>query len=103
MKLFTSIAALSQMWPWTGEVSIFLVKGTGVVDLLAGAGLVLPMLFRIRPGLTPGAAVCLIVLMIAAAIFHVARGDAFLIGMNIVFAVLAAFVAWGRWKPRSSG
>jgi hypothetical protein len=36
--------------------------------------------------------------MISAAVFHISRGEASLIGMNIFFLLLAAFVAWGRSK-----
>ena len=87
---------LTAMWPWTGELSRTLVKLTGILDLLGGLGLVLPALLRIRPMLTPVAAICLILLMICATVFHLARGEASSIGFNIVFALLAAFVAWGR-------
>ena len=73
------------------------VKLTGVVDLLGAMGLVLPTLLRIRPGLTPIAAICIILLMVCASVFHLMRGEASVIGVNVVFALLAAFVAWGRF------
>ncbi|MBO0949571.1 DoxX family protein [Fibrella forsythiae] len=95
-KLFQPIAALSAMWPWTGQLPIGVVRATGLVDLLGGLGLVLPSLLRIRPGLTSITAGCVVLLMICAAIFHVVRGEAAVIGVNIVFALMAAFVAWGR-------
>jgi putative oxidoreductase len=72
------------------------VKLTGILDLLAGLGLVLPGLFRIQPKLTVYAAYGIIALMIAASIFHISRGEASLIGVNIFFLAVAAFVAWGR-------
>jgi hypothetical protein len=59
-------------------------------------GLTLPAFLRIMPRLTPIAAIGIIALMIAAATFHIARGEASVIGVNIVFAVIAAFIAWGR-------
>jgi hypothetical protein len=52
MKLFQSPKELSAMWPWAGEVSVGLVKITGIVDLLGALGLILPMLLRIKPILT---------------------------------------------------
>ncbi len=98
MKLFQPIEKLSAMWPWTGQVSPAVVTFTGLVDLLAALGLVLPMLFSIRPKLTGIAALGLVLLMICATVFHVLRGEVSLIGANIVFSALAAFVAWGRFR-----
>ena len=74
------------------------MKLTGVLDLLAGIGLVLPALFRIQPKLTIYAAYGTIVLMIAASVFHITRGEVSQIGVNIFFAVFAVFIAWGRQK-----
>lgn len=97
MKLFQSIDKLAAMWPWTGQIPATLVKLTGIVDLAGAIGLILPALLRIRPQLTPIAAGCIIALMVCASIFHIVRGEASVIGFNIVFALLAAFVAWGRF------
>ena len=95
-KWFMPAAKLAAMWPWTSQLSPALVKLTGVLDFLGGLGLVLPVLLRIQSRLTPIAAIGLILLMICATVFHVSRGEASQIGFNIVFALLAAFVAWGR-------
>lgn len=98
MKLFSPVEKLAAMWPWAGQVSENLVKLTGVIDLLGAVGLILPALLRIQPKLTPLAAIGVVVLMVCAGIFHIMRGEASLIGVNIVFAVMAAFIAWGRLK-----
>lgn len=95
-KLFEPVERLSVMWPWTGQVPIAFVKFTGVVDVVGAIGLTLPSLLRIKPKLTPVAAIALCVLMICAIIFHIARGEASQIGINIVLIIIAAFVAWGR-------
>lgn len=95
-KLFEPIVKLSTMWPWTGQVPVAFVKFTGVVDILGAMGLILPSLSRIKPKLTPIAAIALCVLMVCAIVFHVARGEASHIGINIMFIGIAAFVAWGR-------
>lgn len=96
MKLFQPIEKLSAMWPWTGQIPVLLVKLSGIVDLIGAIGLILPALVRIKPQLTPIAALGIIVLMVCASIFHIARGEASGIGVNIVFALIAAFIAWGR-------
>jgi len=97
MKLFQPIDRLSVMWPWTGQVPMTLVKFTGIIDFLGAMGLILPSLLRIQPRLTPIAAMAIIVLMLCASVFHIMRGEASVIGVNIVFGIMAAFVAWGRF------
>jgi putative oxidoreductase len=97
MKLFSPGEKLATMWPWTAE-NITLVKFTGVLDILAGIGLVLPGLLRIQPKITIYSAYGTILLMIAASIFHISRGEASQIGANIFFLALAIFIAWGRSK-----
>lgn len=98
IKLFEPIEKIAAMWPWTGEVPSLMVRLLGVVDLLGGLGLILPSLLRIKPGLTAFTAVAIIALMVCAGIFHIARGEAAVIWVNIFFAVIAAFIAWGRMK-----
>jgi hypothetical protein len=100
MKLFQPIEKLAMMWPWTGQISPVLVKLTGVVDLLGALGLILPSLLRIKPDLTHIAAIGTIALMVCASIFHIVRGEASAIGVNIFFAIIAAFIAWGRLKVK---
>jgi hypothetical protein len=97
LKFFQSIESLAAMWPWAGDIPPVLVRLTGVPDTLVGIGLVLPALWRIKPKLTPIAAVGLILLMVCASIFHMVRAEGAQIMPNIIFAVLAAFVAWGRF------
>ncbi len=98
MKLVQPVDQLATMWPWAGEVPVAFVKFTGIIDLLGAIGLILPALTRIKPVLTPIAAVAVIVLMLCASIFHISRGEASVTGVNVVFALIAAFIAWGRFK-----
>ena len=98
VKLLKPINDIPAMWPWAGQVSSTLVRFTGVVDLLGALGLILPPVFRLKPILTPLAAVGVVVLMICASIFHISRGEGSQIGINIVVLMIAAFIAWGRFK-----
>lgn len=102
MKLFTPNAELAKMWPWVAEYPQ-LVLITGVLDFLAALGLILPGVLRIYPKLTILAAIGLVVLMIAATVFHILRGEFESIGINIGFAVLGVLVVWGRWKKAPLG
>ena len=70
----------------------------GVAEVLGALGLVLPGLLRIRPGLTPLAAVGLVIIMIGATVVMWAGGMVAVALMNVVVALLAAFVAYGRWR-----
>ncbi|OIN59299.1 DoxX family protein [Arsenicibacter rosenii] len=97
MKLIQPAGQLAQMWPWTGQVPGSLLMFTAIVDLLGALGLLLPALLRIQPILTPIAAVGCLVLMVCATVFHIQRGEAALITPNLLFAMMAAFVAWGRF------
>ena len=96
-KLFQPIEETAKMLPWALD-NPGLLKFTGIIDLLGGIGIVLPAALKIQPKLTVFAAYGTIALMIAASIFHISRGEASLIGMNIFFFILAAFVVWGRTK-----
>jgi hypothetical protein len=99
MKLFKSPEALAAMWPWTGDHPQ-LTKITGIFDLLAGIGLVLPGLLRIQPKLVVYAAFGTIALMIAAVIFHFSRGEGAQTGFNFFVIAMAAFIAWGRGRKK---
>ncbi|MFY7890319.1 MAG: DoxX family protein [Spirosomataceae bacterium] len=96
-KLLQPLEEAAKMLPWAKD-NPGLVKITGIIELLAVLGMILPSALRIQPNLTVYAAYGIIALMISAAVFHISRGEASLIGMNIFFLLLAAFVAWGRSK-----
>ncbi len=97
MKLFLTVHELAEMWPWTiGNRG--LVSFSAILDILIGVGLVLPTLLRILPKLTIYASYGAIALMIGASVFHISRGEASEIGINIFFGIIALFIAWGRLK-----
>ena len=75
LKLFQSVDKLAAMWPWVAQVPQAMLKFTGIVDMLAGFGLVLPTLLRIKPKLTAVAALGVIVLMVCQCLSHHARGS----------------------------
>src|SRR2546427_8814278 len=70
----------------------------GVAEVLGALGLVLPGLLRIRPGLTPLAAAGLVIIMIGATVVTLVGGMVAVALMNVVVGLLAAFVAYGRWR-----
>lgn len=86
---------------WVEGVSPGFVKATGVLDLLAAAGLILPAALGVAPVLVPLAAVGVVLLMIGAGIVRLRYGSPKAIVGDAAYLVLAAFVAWGRFGPES--
>jgi uncharacterized membrane protein YphA (DoxX/SURF4 family) len=101
MKVAQPIEQLAQMLPWASQVPEALVRFIGISELLGGIGLLLPFLLRIKPHLTALAALGLVAVMLFASIFHATRGEFSAIGMNMIVALIAGFVAWGRFKKQS--
>jgi uncharacterized membrane protein YphA (DoxX/SURF4 family) len=94
MKLVLPLDQLAGPMPLPGPFLRFI----GVVELLGGLGLLLPGLLRIRPGLTPLAAAGLVVLMIGATAIGLMVGDPTMALIPAAVGLLAAFVAYGRWR-----
>jgi DoxX-like family len=70
----------------------------GVAELLGAIGLILPGLLHIRPGLTPLAAAGLVLIMIGATAITLATMGPAPALIPLVVGLLAAFVAYGRWR-----
>ena len=98
-KLVLSLEVLTSMGsPNQILLPGLLVRFIGVCEVLGALGLILPGLLRIRPGLTPLAAAGLVILMIGATVLTIA-GDGFAMALPaLVGGLLAAFVAYGRWR-----
>jgi hypothetical protein len=74
------------------------VRFIGVVEVLGSLGLILPGLLHIRPGLTPLAAAGLVLVTIGATVYQLAAGQPESAMFAVVVGLLAAFVAYGRWR-----
>ena len=83
---------------WASQVPLAMVRFIGISEFLGAIGLILPAATRIKPSLTPLAALGLLTIMILAMAFHLSRGEVQATPVNIVLGGLAAFVAWGRTK-----
>ena len=97
MKLTTPLDELAHKLPWVTQVGQ-LTRFIGASELAGALGLILPAATRIQPMLTPLAAAGLVVIMALAAPFHLSRGEAGALPINLVLGGLAAFVAWGRYR-----
>jgi len=83
---------------WMYDLSQGLHYFSGTAEILAGLGLVLPGVTKIKTWFTPLAGAGLALVMIGAMVFHVQRGEFLNLGMNLILAALSAFIAYGRWK-----
>lgn len=97
MKATQPYDKLKARMGWVSDFSPTIVRLIGIVEVLAGIGLILPALTGILPVLTPLAAVGLVLTMIGAIIVHMRRGEMAMVIPNIVLLALALFVAYGRF------
>jgi len=98
MKTTIPIEQLSVSLPWAKDVPAWLVRFIGASELLGALGLIFPSLLRIKPILTPFAALGIIAIMAMAAIFHICRTEFSGVVFTLILSLVAAFIAWGRFK-----
>jgi uncharacterized membrane protein YphA (DoxX/SURF4 family) len=100
-KLVLPIEVLTAMGsPNQVQLPGLFIRFIGVCETLGALGLVLPGVFRRQQYLTPLAAAGLVVIMIGAVIVT-AIGDGVVAAIGpLVFGLLCAFVAYGRWQLR---
>ena len=79
-------------------VPVLFLRSIAVMEVLGALGLILPGLLRIKPGLTPLAAAGLTIIMIGATVINLMGGDVGPAVLTVVTGLLAAFVAYGRWR-----
>lgn len=97
IKLAMPIPELAAMWQWAGDLPAAWVRLLGIVDIAGGAGVLLPSLTRIRPGVTVLAAVGCVLLQLCAMLFHASRAELAQVPVNLVYLLLSAAIVWGRW------
>lgn len=95
---FTVPEGLPATMGWMYELSDTLHLITGVAEIAGGLGLILPAATRVMPWLVPLAAAGLAILMVAAAIWHLPRGEFAQVGLTLVNAAIMAAIAYGRWR-----
>ena len=94
MKLVLPLEALKGPIDFPGWFMRFI----GVAETLGGLGLILPGLFRIATWLTPLAAAGLVIIMMGAVYVTIFGGEIMGGVISLVVGLLAAFVAYGRWR-----
>jgi uncharacterized membrane protein YphA (DoxX/SURF4 family) len=105
--VFAGVAKLTatdaQLTEQSSMLSAGFLRFIAVCELLGGAGLVLPMLLKIRPGLTPVAAACLVVIMVGATVTTAMTMPLQWAIPPFVVGALLVFVARSRWPLLREG
>ena len=96
--LFQPAEAIAGKMSFVNHYSVIMVKFISACEVLGAIGLILPSAFRIKPWLTPLAALGLAVIMLLATNYHFNHGEAGEVPMTIILGLIAVFIAWGRWK-----
>lgn len=96
MKLVLPMAALTVQMPYPLPGAF--IRFLGAAELLGALGMILLGLLRIRPVLTPLAAAGLLIIMTGATVYNIAFIGITTALLTIVLGMLAAFVAYGRWR-----
>ena len=95
MKFIMPVEEMTKQMPVA--VSGLFLHFIGVCEILGGLGLVLPLLLRIKPWLTPIAAIGLAIIILGAIAFSLKLGITQAV-MPIVVELLLILVAYGRWR-----
>lgn len=93
-KVTQSRERLLPMMGWVDRMPMWLVRVIGGLELAGAAGLVLPPLTGVAPGLAVAAAIGLTVVQVGGIVVHVTRGEVKVIGLNIGLLVASAVTAW---------
>jgi DoxX-like protein len=94
LKVTRSQEQLAPMMGWVDTVPMWLVRLIGAVELLGVAGLILPPLTGVVPGLAVAAAAGFVVLQILASGVHLSRGETKEVGLNLALIAVAGVTVW---------
>jgi len=94
------VKLLSPIQPMVDQTGLpaGLLLFVGVVEVLGGIGVILPGLLRLWTVLIPLAAAGLVIIMIGATVVTVQGGTVLLASIPFATGLMAAFVAYGRWR-----
>jgi uncharacterized membrane protein YphA (DoxX/SURF4 family) len=102
LKLTLSLPDLEKkVGGWVHEVPLPVIRTVGALEIAAALGLTLPAAVDVAPFLTWLAAAGLIVTMLGGARVHLRRHETHEVGVNVLLALLAAAIVWGRVGPYS--
>ena len=95
--MFAPDSPQARQMPYIGAIPTRVRRVAGATEGLGALGLILPALTHILPVLTPLAALGLVIMMVAAIVWHIPRREYPNIVLNMILLVLAALIAYGRF------
>ncbi|NOU62131.1 DoxX family protein [Marinifilum caeruleilacunae] len=97
MKVSKPVEELREkLGEWIDSFSTKTIKLIGITEIFGALGLILPMLLKTLPLLTPIAAIGLSLTMIGAMTVHIKRKEKKEVMTNFVLLVFSAFIVIGR-------
>lgn len=94
IKVVQSKEKLRPMMAWVDTMPLAFVRTIGVLEVLGAIGLMLPPVMGVAPWLALAAAIGLVLVQIGGITLHLRRGEAKVIGLNIVLLAAAAVTVW---------
>jgi hypothetical protein len=94
IKVVQSQERLRPMMGWVDTIPMPYVRVIGGLEVLGALGLVLPTLTGIAVWLALGAAIGLALVQIGGIVVHLGRGEAKVIGLNLVLLTAAVATVW---------
>jgi len=95
------LVATAEQMQGPPDLPLWFLRFIGVCEVSGALGLVLPGIFGTRTGLTPLAAAGLVIIMIGATVLTAVSMSVPLAAMPLVVGILAAWVAYARWRSVS--
>jgi len=95
MKFVMSVAQMNESAPVV--LPGWFLHFIGACEILGAVGLILPALLRIKPGLTPLAAIGLAIITAGATVISL-KGSVAIAVLPLVTCLLCVFVTYGRWR-----
>lgn len=98
MKLIIPVDALAQTHFWINVAPEWFVTMIGLVEVLAGVGLIVPAMLQYRPVWSMRAGYGVLILLVLAATFHIIRNEWSNLPTILVLAAIDVYYLWGRLK-----
>jgi putative oxidoreductase len=98
MKLIIPVEALAQTHFWINVAPEWFVKLIGLIEVLAGLGLILPATLQYHPAWSMRAGYGVLLLLILATVFHIIRGEWSNLPTIVILAAIDVYFLWGRLK-----
>ena len=98
MKLIVPVDALAQTHFWINVAPEWFVKMIGLIEVLAGIGLIVPAMLQYRPEWSMRAGFGVLLLLILAVVFHIIRKEWSNLPTIIVLGAIDVYFLWGRLR-----